>query len=332
MDYAVVIAIAAMASTLTFFAGFGLGTLLLPAFALFFPLPIAVALTAYVHFLNGLFKLVLVGRRASWRVVLRFGVPAMLAAFAGAEVLLWLSDLSPVTSYMLGSKTFTVLPVKLVIAALMVGFAVVELSGRIQRASLRPSYLPIGGLVSGFFGGLSGHQGAFRTVFLLRAGLDKEAFIGTGVAIAALIDVTRISVYLSGDTWSHLRANAGIVAAGTAAAFAGAYVGSRLLKKVHDGRDPDRRGRTADRRRGGAGRGRLVMGRYVAAGGHGLTISAPSIVRAAGPRRGGGAPRDARGCCHAAATRDGIHRYDAVDDGIQPRDNARKQAIGAGAL
>lgn len=232
MEYPVVVAVAALASTLTFFAGFGLGTLLLPAFALFFPLPVAIALTAFVHFLNGLFKLALAGRRASGRVVLRFGVPAMIAAFAGAELLLWLSELSPVTTYSIASKTFTVAPIKLVIAVLMIGFAVAELSGRVQRASLPPTYLPIGGLVSGFFGGLSGHQGAFRSVFLLRAGLDKEAFIGTGVAIAALIDVTRISVYLSGDTWSQLRANAGIVAAATAAAFAGAYVGNRLLKKV----------------------------------------------------------------------------------------------------
>lgn len=232
MDYAVVIAVAALASTLTFFAGFGLGTLLLPAFALFFPLPVAVALTAFVHFLNGLFKLVLVGRRSSGRVVLRFGVPAMIAAFGGAEVLLWLSDLAPLTTYELAGRAFAITPVKLVIAVLMIGFAAAELSGRIKRASLPPSYLPVGGVVSGFFGGLSGHQGAFRSVFLLRAGLDKEAFIGTGVAIAALIDVTRISVYLSGDTWSHLRANAGIVAAATVAAFAGAYVGNRLLKKV----------------------------------------------------------------------------------------------------
>jgi uncharacterized membrane protein YfcA len=230
--YGVVAIVACLASALTFFAGFGLGTLLLPAFTLFFPVPVAVALTALVHFLNGLFKLVLVGRRASWRVVLRFGVPAMLAAFAGAEVLLWLADLAPLARYSLGGRELAVTPVKLVVAVLMIGFTLVELSGRCQRASLPPRYLPVGGLVSGFFGGLSGHQGAFRSVFLLRAGLGKEAFVGTGVAIAALIDVTRISVYLAGDLWQHLRGNAPLVATATGAAFLGAYAGSRLLEKV----------------------------------------------------------------------------------------------------
>jgi acyl-CoA reductase-like NAD-dependent aldehyde dehydrogenase len=48
-----------------------------------------------------------------------------------------------------------------------------------------PGYLPVGGLLSGFFGGLSGHQGALRSVFLLRAGLTKESFIATGVTDVA---------------------------------------------------------------------------------------------------------------------------------------------------
>jgi uncharacterized membrane protein YfcA len=40
MSYLVVCAVALLASALTFFSGFGLGTLLLPAFALFFPIEI----------------------------------------------------------------------------------------------------------------------------------------------------------------------------------------------------------------------------------------------------------------------------------------------------
>lgn len=43
-----------------------------------------------------------------------------------------------------------------------------------------PHWLPLGGLLSGFFGGLSGNQGALRSAFLLKAGLSKEAFIATG--------------------------------------------------------------------------------------------------------------------------------------------------------
>ena len=38
----------------------------MPAFALFFPVPIAIAATALIHLANNLFKVYLVGRDADW--------------------------------------------------------------------------------------------------------------------------------------------------------------------------------------------------------------------------------------------------------------------------
>ena len=73
-----------LAAGLTFFSGFGLGTLLLPVFALFFPLEVAIGLTAVVHLANNLFKLALLGKYANLGVVLRFGIPALLAALLEA--------------------------------------------------------------------------------------------------------------------------------------------------------------------------------------------------------------------------------------------------------
>ena len=59
MEYLIVSLAAILVATLTLFSGFGLGTLLMPVFALFFPLETAVAATALVHLANGLFKLAL---------------------------------------------------------------------------------------------------------------------------------------------------------------------------------------------------------------------------------------------------------------------------------
>jgi len=195
VDYALICAVALVASGLTFFTGFGLGTLLLPAFAVFFPAEIAVALTAVVHFLNSLFKLALVGRRADLRVAARFGLPAVAAAFVGARLLAWLSDLRPLAEYDLAGRRCVVTPVEAAIAPLVLAFAALELWPRFRRLAVPLRHLWAGGLVTGFFGGLSGHQGAFRSGFLLRAGLSKESFIATGVAIAALVDATRLAVY-----------------------------------------------------------------------------------------------------------------------------------------
>ena len=76
-----------LASILTFFSGFGLGTILLPIFTLFYPAPIAVGLTAIVHFLNNSFKIGLVYKNINWQVVLKFGVPSLIAALAGSFLL-----------------------------------------------------------------------------------------------------------------------------------------------------------------------------------------------------------------------------------------------------
>lgn len=202
------------ASLLTFFSGFGLGTILLPVMAVFFPIELAVALTAVVHFLNNLFKLVLVGRHARWMVVLQFGLPAILTAYLGAQFLFVLPHAKPV------------------IAALIIVFALVELLPRFKKIQLGAKWMPLGGVLSGFFGGLTGHQGALRSIFLIRAGLSKEAFIATGVVIACVVDTMRLSVYATRFSWQDLAPQSTLLIAATASAFVGALLGNQLLKKV----------------------------------------------------------------------------------------------------
>ncbi|MCQ3980444.1 MAG: hypothetical protein DPW09_44100 [Anaerolineae bacterium] len=99
-----------------------------------------------------------------------------------------------------------------------------------------PRYLSLGGMLSGFFGGLSGNQGALRSAFLIKAGLDKEAFVGTGVVATVLVDVARLLVYgLAFYTTSFAQLGSGVlglVLAATLAAFVGAVLGRLWLKKV----------------------------------------------------------------------------------------------------
>lgn len=232
MEYLIVGATALAASGLTFFSGFGLGTLLLPAFLLFFPAEQGVALTGVVHFLNNLFKLVLVGRQAVPGVVLRFGLPAVAAAFAGAWVLRVAADLSPILRYAAFGREVVLLPVGLLMGVLIAVFGVLELHPRARSWQVPVRYLPWGGVLSGFFGGLSGHQGALRSAFLARAGLSPGAFIATGVVIACMIDVTRLSVYAEHLAGSALGHNLPLLLTATLAAWTGAVAGQRLVRKV----------------------------------------------------------------------------------------------------
>ena len=223
--------VAFLSSLLTLFSGFGLGSILLPAFALFFPVDLAVAMTAIVHLLNNVFKFSLLGRYAKLRVVLIFGIPAILASFAGAMLLIWLSDFPPLLSY--GShQQYQITPLKLIIAAFMAFFAVLEIHPRWKDLSFDTKYLPAGGLLSGFFGGVSGHQGALRSAFLVRTGLTKEAFLGTNVVIACLVDLIRLAVYMQHFSDVGWKSNQLLIAIATAAAFAGAFLGTKMIQKI----------------------------------------------------------------------------------------------------
>jgi len=231
------VAVAALlAAGLTMYSGFGLGTLMLPVFALFLPVEMAVVATALVHGANNLFKVSLLGRHADREVVLKFGLPAVAAAVLGALALGWFAqEDSSLTVAVNETEVIHLTPVKLVIGLLMILFALFELLPRFQRLEFERRWLPLGGVLSGFFGGLSGHQGALRSAFLAKAGLTTERFVGSNAVIGFLVDLTRIGVYLvlfaaagtavSDRAWP-------LVITAAAAAFAGVLLGKRYLHKV----------------------------------------------------------------------------------------------------
>ena len=232
MEILLISIVAFLVAILTFFSGFGLGTLLTPVMMLFFPVEVAIALTGVVHFSNNIFKLVLVGKNVNKEVLLRFGIPAVIFAFIGALLLVKIPNFEPLYSYQLWGKTFEVFPLKLLVAVLMMFFAVIDLIPYFSNLQFDKSKLPIGGALSGFFGGLTGAQGALRSAFLIRAGLTKEAFIGTTVVISSFVDFTRLSVYATQIMKLDLQENLPLLLCATLSAMTGAFIGNKLLKKV----------------------------------------------------------------------------------------------------
>lgn len=235
--YIIVSLTALAAAGLTLYSGFGLGTMLLPVFALFFPVEMAVVATALVHGANNVFKVSLLGRYADWDIVLKFGLPAIFAAVLGALTLGWFAGSDTALTIEVNDSVFSrITPVKLVIGLLMIGFALFELLPRFRSMQFERRYLPLGGALSGYFGGLSGHQGALRSAFLAKTGLSTERFVGSNAVIGFLVDLTRVSVYVAlftaagGDVsefggWP-------LVITGAVSAFCGVLLGKRFLHKV----------------------------------------------------------------------------------------------------
>lgn len=232
MEIIVIATAALLASGLTLFSGFGLGTLLMPVIAIFFPVDVAIGITAIVHFANNIFKLGLIGLHADKEIIIKFGIPGVLAALFGALLLGWLTSLQPVAQYAFVGKTFTIMPVKLIIGIIIIAFIALELSPSFSSITLDKKLLPLGGCISGFFGGISGNQGAFRSMFLLKAGLNKQQFIATGVVLAVMVDLSRMLIYGVNAVAAQKNVDWLLVIVATFSAFIGAFVGSRLIKKM----------------------------------------------------------------------------------------------------
>ena len=186
---------------------------------------------------NNLFKIILVGKRADWGIVAKFALPGALAAIAGAAALNIFASMPPVASYAIGQQAHQIFALNAVIGVIILVFSFLEFLPGFQRLAFDRKYLPIGGVISGFFGGLSGHQGAFRSAFLIKTGMNPESFVGTGTVAAVIIDITRLFIYgLSFNFIQFRELDAGtglnLVIAATLSAFLGAFMGSRVLINI----------------------------------------------------------------------------------------------------
>ena len=92
--------------------------------------------------------------------------------------------------------------------------------------------IPLGGFLSGFFGGLTGNQGALRSAFLIKMNLDKKVFISTTVLISTMVDFTRIGVYSSNLLAIDFSQYFTLGIFSILSAVLGSIMGNMLLKKI----------------------------------------------------------------------------------------------------
>lgn len=232
MDIFIVIIAALITSGLTLFSGFGLGTFLMPIMAIFFPIELAIAITAIVHLANNLFKGFLLRQTVDKNVTLVFGLPAVIFAFIGAYLMGNLLLINATIEYVIWEHQINVNAVHFIVGGIIIFFVMFEFLPIVKKLNIDLKWLPLGGALSGLLGGISGHQGALRSLFLLNLGLSKEVFIATGAMIAILVDISRLFIY--GVTFNH-QLNMipwGLTISACIAAFLGSYIGKKYIKKV----------------------------------------------------------------------------------------------------
>mgnify|MGYP001227817933 FL=1 len=232
MDILIISLVTFLAAILTFFSGFGLGTILTPVMILYFPVELAISFTGIVHFLNNIFKIFLVGNHVNKDVLVRFGLPAILSALIGSYILFQLDNNMILYSYQLFEYNMEVKLLKFVISILLLIFALIDLIPFFKKLKFEKKSLPLGGFLSGFFGGLTGNQGALRSAFLIKSGLNKKEFIGTTVVISIFVDISRISVYSSNLIEYNISNYYLLAFFAISSGILGSIFGNILLKKI----------------------------------------------------------------------------------------------------
>ena len=85
------------------------------------------------------------------------------------------------------------------LAILLIVVGLLQLTGRSSRLQIKPPWSPVAGAASGLFGGLVGNQGGLRTAGLLSLGLAARPFVATSAAIALMVDLVRVPIYIVSD-------------------------------------------------------------------------------------------------------------------------------------
>jgi uncharacterized membrane protein YfcA len=228
----IILFVAFTGAALSFFTGFGFGTILLPTMALFFDLTTAIMMTAFVHFLNTIYKLFLVGKYAHWPTVISFGVPSAIGAIAGALLLSALTSYFTPFQYSFMGIAGETSGLNIIMGILLITFSLFEYFNFLEKNMSGNKSLWVGGLLSGFFGGVSGQQGALRSAFLLHQFKDKHVFMGTRTVLAAIVDAVRITTYLSMIALIFEQQNNWPMIFAILGGIGGATVGNMLLQKI----------------------------------------------------------------------------------------------------
>lgn len=187
----------------------------MPVMAVFFDVKVAIFLAAIVHFFNNVSRLALYRSEINWTIIRRFGAVSIIGAFVGSYAQIFLDSAW----------------LKVGVGLFLTVYAILALIPNTVKVELPSSVDFIGGFLSGLIGGLIGNQGAIRSLYLLKYGLEKKELIVSSALIAVIIDSTRIPIYAY-TNFTYLVDNILLLTLIVLSAILGTVIGSRILPKV----------------------------------------------------------------------------------------------------
>ena len=176
-------ALTLIASVIGTMTGFGTSTVMIPVLLFWYPLPQALLLVGIIHWVGDIWKMILFRKGATWNLLFLFGLPSVLAAYAGARL------------------TLTTEPMLLLrfLGAALIAYTFFLLFYSSWKLPKTNSTAVAGGAVSGLMAGIFGVGGAVRAAFLAAFDLPKHVYIFTAGAIALMTDSIRLLTYGIGN-------------------------------------------------------------------------------------------------------------------------------------
>ena len=216
MEEVLLVAIGAfIAAALTVPAGFGLSTILTPFVLLMMGPHEAIAVVAVVHGAHNAGKFAALRENVDFAAFRRYGIWLVIGAILGATL----------------QNEVPHRPLLALIGAFLVLLPILTLSERWTGYRIPETNDRVGGFGSGFMGGLTGHQGALRAMFLTRRLPDKMAYAATASVLALCVDLSRIPIYVLfryDEIAPHLQLTIVLVVA----ALLGVRIGKRWLESL----------------------------------------------------------------------------------------------------
>jgi uncharacterized membrane protein YfcA len=210
-----VAAASVLAGAIASIAGFGIGSVLTPVFALRGDMPLAVAAVSIPHIAATALRLWLMRHHIDGRIVRTFGIMSAAGGLIGAL-------LQQVVQHR---------GLVIVFGGLLMFAGVGGLTGLSERMRFGRTSAWIAGVLSGAFGGLVGNQGGIRSAALLSFDIEPARFVASATAAALLVDVARMPVYLVSEA-DRLAGLGPLIAIAVAGAVAGTIGGERVLRRI----------------------------------------------------------------------------------------------------
>ena len=203
------------AAALTVPAGFGLSTMLTPVVLMLMSPHEAIAVVAVVHGAHNAGKSWSLWKNIDFQAFKHYGIWLVLGAVIGA-----------ILQNQVPQK-----PLLGIIGVFLIILPLLTLSKAWKNYRIPEENDRIGGFGSGFMGGLSGHQGALRAMFLTNKLPDKMAYAATASIFALCVDLSRIPVYLFFRS-ENITSNIELTFALVIAALIGVRVGKKWLESM----------------------------------------------------------------------------------------------------